>query len=53
MVDAKEIALFIGVTLPSLLLLIVSVDAPLVVGQDVFLFALLQVLFVGAFMYKY
>ncbi len=45
----KALGMFTGVSLPSLFLLLLSVDAPLVAGTDVFLFSLLQVVFIGAF----
>ncbi|MBZ6494812.1 MULTISPECIES: hypothetical protein [Natrinema] len=45
----KALGMFVGVSLPSLFMLLVSFDAPLVTGTDVFLISFLQVVFVGAF----
>jgi len=45
----RALGMFAGVSLPSLFMLLVSFDAPLVAGTDVFLFSLLQVVFIGAF----
>lgn len=53
MVEARDIGIFVGVGLPSILLMLVSFDAPLIIGQDVFLFSLLQVAFIGAYMWKF
>lgn len=53
MVEARDIGLFIGVALPSLLLMLASVDAVLVVAQDVFLVSLIQVALVGVAMWKF
>ncbi len=50
MVDLRQVGLFVGVASPSVLLALISVDAPLVVGRDVFLFSALQVLLVGVYM---
>lgn len=36
MVNVKYIAQFIGVSLPTLFLILWSVDAPLMLGEDVF-----------------
>lgn len=44
---------FIGVALPSLFLLFWAVDAPLLVGRDVFLLALLQAVFIGVFLWRW
>jgi hypothetical protein len=52
MVDLKVIGLFLGLSLPSWLLVLVSADAVLVLAEDVFLIALLQILFVGLFMWR-
>lgn len=46
----KALGMFVGVSLPSLFMLLVSLDAPLVAGSDVFLISFLQVIFIGAFM---
>ena len=45
----KALGMFTGVSLPSLFMLLLSVDAPLVAGTDVFIISLLQVVFIGAF----
>lgn len=45
----SALGMFVGVSLPSLFMLLVSVDAPLVLGRDVFLISLLQVVFIGVF----
>ena len=45
----KALGIFTGVSLPSLFMLLLSVDAPLVTGTDVFIISLLQVVFIGAF----
>ena len=45
----RAIGLFTGVSLPSLFMLLLSVDAPLVTGTDVFVASFIQVLFIGAF----
>lgn len=47
MKNTKAIGLFVAVSLPSLLLVLVSFDAALVVGTDVFLLSLLQLLAIG------
>jgi len=45
----KAIGLFAGVSLPSLFLLLISLDAPLLAGTDVFVISLLQVVFIAVF----
>jgi len=45
----KAIVMFTGVSLPSLFMLLLSFDAPLVAGADVFIVSFLQVLFIGVF----
>ena len=45
----RAIGLFTGVSLPSVFMLLLSVDAPLVAGTDVFLISFLQVVFIGVF----
>ena len=45
----KALGMFTGVSLPSLFMLLLSVDAPLVAGTDVFLISFLQVVFIGVF----
>jgi hypothetical protein len=45
----KALGIFTGVSLPSLFMLLLSVDAPLIAGTDVFIISLLQVVFIGAF----
>jgi hypothetical protein len=45
----RAIGLFTGVSFPSLFMLLLSVDAPLVAGTDVFLISFLQVVFIGVF----
>jgi hypothetical protein len=45
----KALGMFTGISLPSLLMLLLSVDAPLVAGTDVFLISFLQVVFIGVF----
>lgn len=53
MVDTKRtgkgIGQFVAVALPSLFILVWTLDAALVPGADVFLVALAQVLFIGVF----
>lgn len=39
--------MFTDVSLPSLFILLLSVDAPLVAGTEVFLISFIQVLFIG------
>ena len=41
MKQTRALGMFAGVSLPSLFMLLVSFDAPLVAGTDVFLFSLL------------
>ena len=45
----KTLGIFAGVSLPSLFLLLLSVDASLVAGSDVFIISLLQVVFIGGY----
>lgn len=45
----KGIGQFVGVSLPSLFLVIWTLDAPLVPGADVFLISLAQVIFIAVF----
>lgn len=45
----KGIGQFVAVSLPSLFMVIWTIDAALVPGADVFLIALAQVLFIGIF----
>lgn len=45
----KAVAAFVGVSLPSLFMLLISLDAPLIAGADVFLISLLQVVFIAVF----
>lgn len=45
----KGVAQIIGVGLPSWLILVWTANAPLVPGADVFLIALVQVLFIAGF----
>jgi hypothetical protein len=52
MVDLRQVGLFVGIVSPSLLLTLISVDAPLMAGQDVFLFSAVQVLLIGVYMYR-
>lgn len=53
MVDIKYIGQFVGVSLPTLFLLLWSVDAVLMVGQDVFLIALVQFIVLAVFFWRY
>ena len=47
---SKRVGQFIAVSLPSLFVLIWTLDAPLVPGADVFVLALLQVVFIAGFL---
>lgn len=51
MVNFKLIGMYIVFTAPAWLMVLVSFDAPLVLGRDVFLFSLLQVILVGILFY--
>jgi len=46
----KTIGKFVAVSSPTIFLLIWSFDAPLMVGADVFIIALLQFIFLGVYM---
>ncbi len=48
---AKILAIFVGVSLPSLFMLLWSADSLLLVAEDVFLVSLLQVAFIGVFIF--
>jgi len=49
----KRIGQFLGVALPSLFMLVWTLDAALVPGADVFLVALVQVVFIAVFMWRW
>lgn len=51
MSKAKMLGVFVLVSLPSLFLLLLTADAPLIAGADAFVVSLVQVLFIGAFMW--
>lgn len=51
--DIKYIGQFIGVILPTLFLLLWSIDAALMVGQDVFLIALVQFIVFAVFFWRF
>jgi hypothetical protein len=51
MSKAKMLGVFVLVSLPSLFLLLLTADAPLSAGADAFVVSLVQVLFIGAFMW--
>lgn len=53
MSTTKQIGQFVGVALPSLFMLLWTVDAALVAGADVFLLALIQVGFIAVFMWRW
>lgn len=48
----RTIGTFVGVSLPTILLLLWSVDAALMVGTDVFIIALLQFIFLAVYMWR-
>ncbi|WP_254861977.1 hypothetical protein [Halovivax gelatinilyticus] len=50
---AKRIGQFVAVALPSLFMLLWTLDAALVLGEDVFVIALLQVVFIAVFMWRW
>lgn len=53
MVNKKYIGQFMGVSLPTIFLLLWSLDAPLMVGQDVFLVAVIQFVVLAGFFWRY
>lgn len=53
MVNWKYIGQFVGVALPTLFLILWSGDAVLLVAEDVFLVALLQLVIFAVFFWRY
>lgn len=53
MVNTKHIGQFVGVALPTIFLLLWSVDAVLMAGQDVFLLAVIQFVILAGFFWRY
>lgn len=52
MVKIRDMATFVGVALPSLFMVLWSLDALLLVAEDVFLISALQVIFIAVYMWR-